>query len=144
MIYNWDVPNMEGIAEGVVKGWMAEWHLPVAVGDTTILKMPMDKPKSWHAGAPYVSDAEEIKVLPSLDEITKQIHEALVKFPKAADKTEIDMEGFGKDGSRNRVVKEKQTHGWASFALPSEFQFITTHLCSAAKKGFVRMQETGV
>ena len=139
LIYEWDVPQS---GDESARGWMAEWKIPILQGDDD-LEVPMEKPRKWHAGPP-LSKPGDHTIHKEIDDVTVQIHCALDKFNKAADKTEIDMEGFGKDGSKNNRIKEKQTHGYASFPLPIDFKFICPHDCQLNKKGFVRMQETGL
>ena len=78
MIYDWDVPSQE---EGVVKGWMAEWQLPVEKSET--VAMPMERPRWWKAGVMGCSEDEK-KVVPALEDGTNRLHLALTKFGKSS------------------------------------------------------------
>ena len=133
LLVDWDTcETSEG--PGQAQGWMAEWQLPVDKS-TVISLADTRKPRM------FSSDVDGNGAQPSVDSVISFVQDNIFKFEKAANALEVDLEGFGQDGSRNRQIKEKQTHGFATFSLKKEF----THSSSLpVKRGFVRMQELGV
>ena len=133
MIPDWDTGNVK---EGprCAEGWYADWKLPFEKGEADISLVDTQLPRSW------TLDSKE-PISEKIDKINGFAKDCYKKFQKATDALELDLEGYGVDGSKNMQVKEKQTHGYASFNLKSPFTFDD---CLPASRGFVRLQETGL
>ena len=131
MICDWDTGNAKD-GPSCAEGWYAEWKLPLEKGERDISLADTQLPRSWH-----LESKEPISE--KIGKINEFVLENHKKYQKAADALELDMEGYGVDGRQK--VKEKQTHGYASFNLRSPF---TLDDSLPANRGFVRLQETGL